>query len=159
MLPVLEVPVDLRRSLVKLTGLDHVDIRVTSISAVEGFYDALLPALGLPRKNESHVGSDGEWYAVDPSHPRNSISYHTPLGSGSPEWFVDFVEDPEMVPAATRIAFALDAEANLPQVEALVRSAGGRVIEWSIEEDYPALFFEDPAGTRLEVCARRTGNS
>ena len=142
----------------KLTALDHVDIRVTSILAVERFYDALLPALGLVRKSESHVGSDGEWYAVDPSHPRNSISYSTPREPGSPGWFVDFVEDPEMTPTSTRIAFALDDEANLPQIETLVRNAGARVVEWSIEEDYPALFFEDPAGTRLEVCARRGGN-
>jgi catechol 2,3-dioxygenase-like lactoylglutathione lyase family enzyme len=143
---------------VKLTGLDHVDIRVTSLLAVERFYDALLPALGLSQKNESHVGSDGEWYAVDPSHPRNSISYHMPDEPGSSGWFVDFVEDPEMIPVATRVAFALDDEANLPQIETLVRNAGGRVVEWSIEDDNPAIFFEDPAGTRLEVCARRTGN-
>jgi hypothetical protein len=37
----------------------------------------------------------------------------------------------------------------------LVREAGGRVIEWSIESHYPALFFEDPVGTRLEICVRR----
>jgi catechol 2,3-dioxygenase-like lactoylglutathione lyase family enzyme len=139
----------------KILGLDHADIRVPSIFAVEGFYDALLPALGLSRKSESHVGADGEWYDVDATHPRNTVEYHTPIEPGAPGWFVGFIEDPAMTPTATRIAFAIDAEANLPAIEPLVRNAGGRVVEWSIEPGYPALFFEDPAGTRLEICARR----
>jgi catechol-2,3-dioxygenase len=56
---------------------------------------------------------------------------------------------------ATRLAFALDSEADLAAVEALVRAAGGRVVEFSSDAGYPALFFEDPLGTRLEICARR----
>jgi catechol 2,3-dioxygenase-like lactoylglutathione lyase family enzyme len=139
----------------KLLGLDHADIRVPAISAVEAFYDGLLPALGLSRKSESHVGSDGEWYDVDAAHPRNTIEYHTPVEPGSPGWFVGFIEDASMIPTKTRIAFALDSEADLRAVEPLVRAAGGKIVEWSIDEGYPALFFEDPAGTRLEICARR----
>ena len=139
----------------QLLGLDHADIRVPSIAAVEHFYDALLPALGLSRKSESHVGSDGEWYDVDAAHPRNAIEYHTPAAPGERGWFVGFIEDAGMIPTKTRIAFALDAETDLPAVEPLVRDAGGRVVEWSIDAGYPALFFEDPAGTRLEICTRR----
>ncbi len=139
----------------KLTGLDHADVRVGSLNAVEAFYDSLLPALGLPRKSESHVGADGEWYGVDAAHPRNVIEYSTPIEPGSRGWFVGFIESPGMVPTATRIAFALDREDDLAAVEPLVRDAGGLVVEWSSEVDYPALFFEDPAGTRLEICARR----
>ncbi len=139
----------------KLLGLDHADIRVPSIAAVERFYDVLFPALGLSRKSEAFVGSDGEWYEVDPEHPRNAIEYHTPVEHGSAGWFVGFIEDRAMVPTPTRIAFALDEAANLPAVEPLVREAGGRSVEWSIETDYPSLFFEDPIGTRLEICARR----
>jgi len=97
----------------KILGLDHADIRVPSLAAVEAFYDALLPALGLSRKSESHVGSDGEWVDVDVTHPRNVVEYHTPIVAGSPGWFVGFIEDPGMKPTATRVAFALDAEANL----------------------------------------------
>jgi hypothetical protein len=59
----------------------------------------------------------------------------------------------DRVPHAGRIAF--DREADLPAVETLVRAAGGRVVEWSSEADYPALFFEDPVGTRLEICVCR----
>jgi catechol 2,3-dioxygenase-like lactoylglutathione lyase family enzyme len=139
----------------RLLRLDHADIRVPSIAAVEGFYDALLPALGLSRKSESHVGGDGEWYDVDADHPRNAIEYHTPIVPGSPGWFVGFIEDEGMTATKTRIAFALDAEADLPAIEPLVRNAGGHVVEWSIEDGYPALFFQDPVGTRLEICARR----
>jgi catechol 2,3-dioxygenase-like lactoylglutathione lyase family enzyme len=139
----------------KLLGLDHADIRVPSIASVEAFYDAVLPALGLSRKAEAHVGTDGEWYDVDKHRPRNAIEYHTPIVAGSRGWFVGFIEDAAMRPTATRIAFALDAEDQLPAVEKIVRDAGGRVVERSIDEGYPALFFEDPVGTRLEICARR----
>ncbi len=130
----------------QLTGLDHADIRVPSIAAVEAFYDAVLPALGLSRKSEAHVGADGEWYDVDERRP---------IVAGTPGWFVGFIEDSPMRPTATRIAFALEREDDLPAVETIVRTAGGRVIEGSIDAGYPALFFEDPVGTRLEVCARR----
>jgi hypothetical protein len=41
------------------------------------------------------------------------------------------------------------------EAKRLVLAAGGRVVEWSIDAGYPALFFEDPAGIRLEVCAHR----
>jgi hypothetical protein len=111
--------------------------------------------LGLSRKSESHVGSDGEWYDVDSTRPRNVIEYHTPIEPGSPGWFIGLIEDQGMIPTKTRIAFALDSEQNLKDIEPLVRDAGGKVVEWSIDESYPALFFEDPSGTRLEICARR----
>jgi catechol 2,3-dioxygenase-like lactoylglutathione lyase family enzyme len=138
-----------------IVGLDHADIRVPSLAAVEGFYDALLPELGLSRKSESHVAADGEWHNVDAAHPRNVVEYHTPEVPGSPGWFIGFIEDPGMTPTKTRIAFGLDAEANLAAVQPLVLRAGGRIVEWSIDPEYPALFFEDPTGTRLEICARR----
>ncbi len=138
-----------------LRGLDHADIRVRSIAAIESFYDTLLPALGLTRKTESHVDAAGEWQAVDAAHPRTAIEYHTPMEPGALGWFVGFIEDAGTVVNATRIAFAIDAEAGLPAIEALVRAAGGRRIERSDDETYPAVFFEDPLGTRLEICARR----
>ena len=61
----------------RLTGLDHADIRVRSIAEVEAFYDAVLPALGLPAKSEAHVAADGEWHGVAPDRPRNAIEYHS----------------------------------------------------------------------------------
>lgn len=139
----------------KVLGLDHADVRVRSIADVEDFYDAVLPALGLSRKRDAHVGSDGEWYPVDDTHPRNAVEYCTPKESGRIGWFVGFIEDAATVPNGTRIAFALDDERHLAAVTELVVSAGGRIVEPSIDESYPAVFFEDPAGTRLEICARR----
>ncbi len=139
----------------EITGVDHADIRVPLLEAVEPFYDAFLPLVGLSRKSFSHVGSDGEWYDVDAAHPRNTVEYHTQNLPGTLGWFIGFIEDPLMIPTQTRIAFALDGEANLPAIEALVRKAGARAVEWSIDPGYPALFFEDPCGTRLEICARR----
>lgn len=140
---------------VRLTGLDHADVRVPSLAAVEAFYDALLPALGLVRKSESHVAADGEWYAVDERRPRNVIEYWSSIEGGVLSWFVGFIEDTTMKTTATRIAFALDDEAKLAEVERLVRDAGGMRVERSTDAAYPALFFEDPTGTRLEICARR----
>ncbi len=139
----------------QLRGVDHVDIRVPDLAAVEPFYDALFPPLGLSRKTEAHVGTDGEWYDVDASRPRNTVEFHTPLVPGTRGWFVGFIEAPGMTPTATRIAFAIDDETRLSEIADLVGAAGGRVVEYSIDAGYPALFFEDPAGTRLEVCARR----
>ncbi len=139
----------------KLLGLDHADIRVPSIAAVERFYDALFPALGLPRKTESHVDHNGEWCDVDDAHPRNAIEYHTRIEPGSAGWFVGFVEDDDSRPTGTRIAFAVDRETDLAQIEVLLRDAGGRIIEWTADPNYPALFFEDTVGTRLEICSRR----
>lgn len=140
----------------RLRGLDHADIRVPSLLAVEPFYDALLPALGLSRKTESHVGDDGEWYDVEGERRhRNVVEYHTPIVPGEAGWFVGFIEYPDTARTRTRIAFALASEADLDAAEELVRAAGGRVVERSSDEGYPSLFFEDPVGTRLEFCARR----
>jgi catechol 2,3-dioxygenase-like lactoylglutathione lyase family enzyme len=138
----------------RLTGLDHADIRVRSIAEVEQFYDALLPALGLRVKMEFHVAPDDEIYDIGPGRPRNVIEYHTPAAPGERYWFVGFIEESSTAAVGTRIAFALEDESAIPEVEALLRRVGARVIEPG-SETYPAIFFEDPIGTRLEICARR----
>jgi catechol 2,3-dioxygenase-like lactoylglutathione lyase family enzyme len=139
----------------RLTGLDHADIRVRSIAAVEAFYDAVLPALGLPVKTPAHVAADGEWHDVSPDRPPNAVEYHSTAEKGARYWFVGFIEDASTAAVGTRIAFALDDESALTEVEALLRAAGARVLEPSEADWYPAVFFEDPVGTRLEICARR----
>lgn len=138
----------------RLLGLDHADIRVRSLSAVEPFYEQVFPTLGLSRKTESHVDAQGEWQAVDEQRPRNVIEFHTPIVAGSSGWFVGLIEDPRTPPTATRIAFVLERRFDFAAVERLVRDAGGLVVEMSGDDTYPALFFEDPVGTRLEICAR-----
>jgi catechol 2,3-dioxygenase-like lactoylglutathione lyase family enzyme len=152
---VLDVPVAPRERVTpRIVGIDHADVRVASLAAVETFYDTLLPALGLSRKTEAHVGRDGEWYDVDATRPRNAIEYHVPAGV-EPHWFVGFIEDVHTQSNRTRVAFTLDDRDKLGAIERLVRDAGARVIEYANEPDYPALFFEDPIGTRLEIVARR----
>jgi catechol 2,3-dioxygenase-like lactoylglutathione lyase family enzyme len=139
----------------RLLKLDHADVRVASIAAVEPFYDTVLVPLGLSRKTRAHVDTDGEWRDVDAEHPPNAVEYHTPIEPGSAGWFIGFIEALDMDSSPTRLAFALDDEASLAAVEPLVRAAGGRMVEFSDDPGYPALFFEDPLGTRLEICARR----
>ncbi len=139
----------------RLLKLDHADVRVASIAVIEPFYDAVLLPLGLSRKTHAHVAEDGEWHDVDVSHPPNAVEYHTPVEPGSAGWFIGFIEDSSNPASATRLAFALDSEADLAAVEPLIRAAGARIVEWSSDAGYPALFFEDPLGTRLEICARR----
>ena len=144
------------RLAMQLLGLDHADIRVPSLRAVEAFYDALLPKLGLSRKMASHVdAADGEWYPVDEHRPCNAIEYATPVQAGTPGWFVGFIEDARATPSLTRIAFALDAEGDLADLNALLTACDAIKLEWSRTSDYPAIFFEDPVGTRLEICVRR----
>ncbi|HEY1428911.1 MAG TPA: VOC family protein [Candidatus Tumulicola sp.] len=139
----------------RLVKLDHADVRVASIAVIEPFYDAVLMPLGLSRKQRAHVAEDGEWHDVDVAHPPNAVEYHTPVTPGEAGWFIGFIEDSSNVAGATRLAFSLDSEDDLAAVEPLVRAAGGRIVEWSADSGYPALFFEDPLGTRLEICARR----
>jgi len=92
---------------VKLLSLDHADVRVASIAAVEPFYDAVLIPLGLSRKQRAHVAEDGEWHDVDVAHAPNAVEYHTPVVPGEPGWFIGFIEDESMDATATRLAFAL----------------------------------------------------
>jgi hypothetical protein len=42
----------------------------------------------------------------------------------------------------------------LPEWDRVLREIGAREVELSDEASYPAIFFTDPLGTRLEVCAR-----
>jgi hypothetical protein len=120
------------------------------------FYDALLPELGLVRKSHAHVAPDGEWHDVDESHPANAVEYFARSDGKRAPRFIGFIEDPAMRPVGTRIAFALASVAELEAWEARLREIGAPALERSEDMSaYPALFFEDPAGTRLELCARR----
>jgi catechol 2,3-dioxygenase-like lactoylglutathione lyase family enzyme len=141
----------------RFLGYDHVDARVTSIARVEPFYDRLMPELHLPEKRYAHVDPGGEWYDASEERPYNAIEYHEEAHAspGGPAFFMGFIEDPQMVPTSTRIAFRIPSEADLIHWHAMLLAIGARAIEWSEGEEYPAIFFEDPCGTKLEVCARR----
>jgi len=137
-------------------GFDHADVRVASLAAVEAFYDALMPELGLPEKSYGYVDPDGNWHAPTDEHPYNTVEYHETLVPGEPEHFIGFTEDRAMAATATRIAFRVATVADVERLRERVRELGAPAIE--VDDDfaaYPAVFFRDPGGTALEICARR----
>ena len=133
-------------------GFDHIDTRVRSLAAVEEFYDRLMPKLGLTRKRFAHVDAQGDWHDVSEERPYNTVEY-AEESADSPARFIGFIEDPNMQPVATRIAFRVQ-RGSLAEWETTLRSIGAQRIELSADpETYPAIFFEDASGTRLELHA------
>jgi catechol 2,3-dioxygenase-like lactoylglutathione lyase family enzyme len=139
----------------KFPGFDHIDCRVPSLAAVEPFYDQFFPAFGLSRTRYAHVDASGQWYDVDAEHPANTKEYYEAVEPGAVPYFVGIIEDRSMRPTLTRIAFRLGARAELYAWQPRVLAWGAKNVEWCEDMDaYPALFFEDPAGTKLELCCR-----
>lgn len=135
-------------------GFDHIDTRVRSLKAVEGFYDELMPRLGLTRKHLAHVDANGDWHDPSEDRPYNTVEYAEEPNGERPACFIGFIEDARMQPVATRIAFRVKRE-TLPAWESTLRSLGAANVEFSEDMDaYPAIFFEDACGTHLELCAR-----
>ncbi len=127
-------------------GFDHVDLRVRNVTAARPLYDELMPALGL----------------VEISVAAESISYYEPVHApGSSRRFFEITEDPGHVPNATRIAFRAESAAEVDSLAEIARAAGARVIEgpeiadYSTDDTYYAVFFEDASGNRLEIVYRR----
>lgn len=138
-------------------GFDHIDVRVASLPAVESFYDLLLAELGLPRKRRSHVDEGGEWREASDERPYNVAEYYERPNPGVVARFIGIIEDKEMRPTKTRIAFRLGSRSDLDRMHGRLHELGAKRIELSEDmENYPAVFFEDPAGTNLELCARHT---
>ncbi len=137
-------------------GFDHIDTRVRSIAEAEPFYDRLLPELGLVRKTYAFVDEKGEWHETDAGRPYNAIEYHEARDLTRAVHFIGFIEDPGTVPNASRIAFRVASGAELDRWFERLHEFGARHIEKSDDMSaYPAIFFEDPCGTKLEICSRR----
>jgi hypothetical protein len=135
-------------------GFDHVDCRVRSLATVEPFYDALMPELGLPRKRFSYVDDAGDWHEASSEHRYNTVEFYEEAQPDRATFFMGLIERPDHVPGATRIAFRV-ARDRLIEIESFLREIGARNVERADDfEEYPAIFFEDPVGTRLEVVAR-----
>jgi len=138
-------------------GFDHLDVRVASLPAVESFYDLLLADLGLPRKRLSYVDAGGDWHEASDERPYNVAEYFETASPGAVARFIGIIEDREMVPTKTRIAFRLGSRSDLDRMHRRLHELGAKRIELSEDmENYPAVFFEDPVGTNLELCARHT---
>lgn len=138
-------------------GFDHLDMRVKSLTAVEKFYDLLMPALGLPRKR--HVFIDGDdWNEVGAGDIYNAVEYLEAKVPGKVPAFVGVIEEIHVQPTMTRVAFRVPDAKLLEPWQRFLCEIGARNVEPSEDiQKYPAVFFEDPAGTKLEVCARLPG--
>jgi catechol 2,3-dioxygenase-like lactoylglutathione lyase family enzyme len=135
-------------------GFDHVDVRVPSISAVEPFYDKLMPQLGLSEKHFAFVDERGEWFEADDARGYNTVEYHEPQ-DGRKGCFIGFIERPDTARTLTRIAFRVERDA-LERWHDVLGEIGAKHVERSENmEVYPAIFFEDPIGTKLELVARK----
>lgn len=135
-------------------GYDHIDCRVPSLAAVEAFYDELMPELGLPRKRFSYVDDDGEWHEASADHTYNAIEFFEEAQADRATFFIGFIERQDHVPGLTRIAFRTDV-GRMMELETLLKRIGARRVERSADIDaYPAIFFEDACGTKLEIVAR-----
>lgn len=136
-------------------GFDHLDTRVKSLLSVEKFYDLLMPVLGFPRKR--YVFIDGEeWNEVTSTDIYNAVEYLEAKTQGKVLAFMGIIEDIHMQPTMTRIAFRAADASRIEEWARFLREIGAQNVELSEEmETYPAVFFEDPAGTKLEICARQ----
>lgn len=135
-------------------GIDHVDLRVPSLAAVEAFYGALLPKLGLTKKSYSWVDAVGEW--SDASAARYNVAEWSEENvDGRPPAFFGVIEDVDMSMVRTRVAFAVASRAEVQRWAEELPALGAREIELSDDGvRYVAVFFTDPLGTRLEIVAR-----
>ncbi len=136
---------------VEFLGFDHVDCRVRSLASVEAFYDDLMPVIGLTEKRYAFVDADGEWHKEFDHY--NAVEYYEPEHPTKPRRFMGLIESPLHRNNETRIAFRVTRE-QLPLLVALVERLGAQNVEQSVDDDYPAVFFEDPAGTKLEFIGR-----
>jgi catechol 2,3-dioxygenase-like lactoylglutathione lyase family enzyme len=134
-------------------GFDHVDMRVPSLAAVERFYDAFAERLGLPTKRYAVVQFGGASWGDGTPENYNAVEYYSETVPGQTRWFFGVIEEQSAQAARSRVAFAVP-EDELDAWEAFVRQIGARDVERG-DPEYPAVFFNDPVGTRLEVCARR----
>jgi catechol 2,3-dioxygenase-like lactoylglutathione lyase family enzyme len=134
-------------------GLDHVDMRVPALGAVEKFYDAFAERLGLKTKRFAKVGFGGSSWEDGSPDDYNAVEYYADPVPGSARVFFGVIEEVDAQPSKTRIAFAVP-EDELDEWATFLPGIGAREIERG-DPDYPAVFFTDPLGTRLEVCARR----
>lgn len=135
-------------------GFDHIDTRVPSLARVEGFYDRLMPLLGLTRKRKMYVDDEGTWLDVAHDGGYNTVEYYSPPTPGQATFFIGFIERPDHAPTLTRIAFRVE-NGSLSEWLNVLRELGAAKIEPSEDMDsYPAIFFEDPAGTKLELVCR-----
>jgi catechol 2,3-dioxygenase-like lactoylglutathione lyase family enzyme len=120
----------------------HIDLRVADLAVAAPFYDALLPALGFTRRFH---GDTWKVWAAEGELP--SVPYFA------------VTEDVSHRANATRIAFWAPSREDVDRVAAIVKEAGaliesGPSARPEYSASYYAVYFNDPAGNRLEVVHR-----
>ena len=136
---------------VEFLGFDHIDCRVRSLPAVEAFYDDLMPVLGLTEKRYAYVDANGDWH--DEFENYNTVEYYEAGHLTKPRRFFGIIENPLHRLSDTRVAFRVKVP-DLPSLQALIERLGAQNVEASDDPAYPAVFFEDPLGTKLEFTGR-----
>ncbi len=118
---------------------DHIDLRVPSLSQARRFYELLLPALGFTRND-----SNERW-----------LEFEYDEGERVTDYFA-VTESSEHLPNETRIAFWAEFRREVDRLAEVAKAAGARNLEGpGCEGEYHyAVFFEDPAGNRFEICFR-----
>lgn len=118
---------------------DHIDLRVPSLEAVQEFYETILPSLGFTRND-----SNATW-----------LEFEHVDGDKVSDYFA-VTECQGHRPNQSRIAFWADSTDEVDRIAGVLKRAGARNIEGPDYESefYYAVFFEDPAGNRFEVCNR-----
>ncbi|GAC1502945.1 MAG: hypothetical protein NVS1B14_08040 [Vulcanimicrobiaceae bacterium] len=134
-------------------GFDHVDMRVMDVRKVEPFYDRLFLELGLAKKSYVRVEGD-EWTVSEArTDDYNALEYHAE--GPKPEYFIGLIEDPSHRPGFTRVALRIADVGEVNRWIERLPGMGARNVEASDDMNaYPAVFFEDSLGTKLERCAR-----
>ena len=115
---------------------DHIDLRVPDLPSAEPFYRTLLPALGFTREQDIEG-----W-----------LQFESKDGSQ----FFGITESRSHRANENRVAFQASSKAEVDRLAGDARDAGARNIEGPMdyEENYSAVYFEDPCGNRFEVCHR-----
>jgi len=118
---------------------DHLDLRVGNRAEARAFYGRVGPLLGFPYAEDA-----GEWTCFCALPPPAVGEY------------LAFIEDPAHRPGRTCHALWAESRAAVDAIAAGLRAAGAPALEgpamyyWG----HYAVYFEDPAGNRFEVCYR-----
>ena len=118
-------------------GIDHIDLRVPALGAVETFYDKLFERLGLTKKKYSVVTFGGESWNDATAEHYNTVEWYEEHVHGRRVAFFGLIEEEGAQPARGRIAFAVEKD-SLDEWARVLPEIGAREIEISREAS-PAL--------------------
>jgi catechol 2,3-dioxygenase-like lactoylglutathione lyase family enzyme len=125
-----------------VSGLGHIDLRVSDIDAAFPFYETLLPELGFGLRYHSDEWK--VWVAPEPPLPATQ--------------YFGITQSDGHVANENRIAFWVASAAEVDRLASVARDAGATELsgpkEMPYGPGYYAVFFADPCGNRLEIYVR-----